>query len=454
MDQIIVQLKQHTPLLHFQAPQDGATLRASEVKPRLDAFLREQGIPVPRYKMRIVTEGERKIRETSEPKKNGRGMINTAPMFFGNGKTMVSSPSLTLSMTVFQGSIPQDKLVSFFAQNNFGTRQTKGYGAFTVESINGSRVSDPLPKRFVSYFEMKNADWSSVFRNVELLHKTLRSGLNGQSPYSLYFKSLLFSYAESKNLVWDKRIIKQHFLSNDIKNEVEAKRKAAFDALIDKTRFVFPAHSDPGSRPYRQWTMGGAPRVGSDGFDLRDYLGLSTYETWMSYDTGKIISDEKRGGPKFRVVEDKRTGVKKNELVLEKMYVAKAINRPRAMENSDSPGRFKSPILYKPVTMEDGTWRVYVIVDESAQKNVRQMGNQTICYRSNMPGAEDFRLGMAPSFSIMDYLKYAFGLSEGDLRRHFSVNWGRVDLNRLSPPDKQRYCDILSIYSDLNRNLK
>ncbi len=34
-----VTLKQHTPLIHFQHDQDGATLRASEVKPKLDRYI-------------------------------------------------------------------------------------------------------------------------------------------------------------------------------------------------------------------------------------------------------------------------------------------------------------------------------------------------------------------------------------------------------------------------------
>lgn len=35
-------LKQHTPIIHFQHDQAGATLRASEVKPKLDKFIIEQ----------------------------------------------------------------------------------------------------------------------------------------------------------------------------------------------------------------------------------------------------------------------------------------------------------------------------------------------------------------------------------------------------------------------------
>ena len=32
-------LKEHTPIIHFQHDQDGATLRATEVKPKLDRFI-------------------------------------------------------------------------------------------------------------------------------------------------------------------------------------------------------------------------------------------------------------------------------------------------------------------------------------------------------------------------------------------------------------------------------
>lgn len=37
-----VKLKQHTPIIHFQHDQAGATLRASEVKPKLDKFIMEE----------------------------------------------------------------------------------------------------------------------------------------------------------------------------------------------------------------------------------------------------------------------------------------------------------------------------------------------------------------------------------------------------------------------------
>ena len=39
MNTLTIKLKQHTPLIHFQHDQEGATLRASEVKPKLDKFV-------------------------------------------------------------------------------------------------------------------------------------------------------------------------------------------------------------------------------------------------------------------------------------------------------------------------------------------------------------------------------------------------------------------------------
>ena len=39
MQRLIFELIQHTPIIHFQAKDMGATLRASEVKPKLDKFI-------------------------------------------------------------------------------------------------------------------------------------------------------------------------------------------------------------------------------------------------------------------------------------------------------------------------------------------------------------------------------------------------------------------------------
>ena len=42
MKQLTFTLEQHTPMLHFHASQQGATLRATDVKPRFDRWLIEK----------------------------------------------------------------------------------------------------------------------------------------------------------------------------------------------------------------------------------------------------------------------------------------------------------------------------------------------------------------------------------------------------------------------------
>ena len=70
--QLTYRLVQQTPLIHFQHSEKGATLRATEVKPKLDRFIAEKlggknnvsskwfidDTDALNYKMRIVAKGE------------------------------------------------------------------------------------------------------------------------------------------------------------------------------------------------------------------------------------------------------------------------------------------------------------------------------------------------------------------------------------------------------------
>ena len=204
MEILKVSLKQHTPLLHFQPNEPGATLRASEVKPRLDRYIIEHegngpydtvkdrvkethaswfidkdGIHALNYSMRIIVKGiapEVKLREKSpktKPNKETKKpevyyQLSNFPLVLSNmgGKTDKEKLA-NLSYTQQQVDlifIVSDKkkdttnentdnllavierhIVSFFAQNNFGQRSGKGFGSFLVSRINNKAVSVPTP---------------------------------------------------------------------------------------------------------------------------------------------------------------------------------------------------------------------------------------------------------------------------------------------------------------------
>jgi hypothetical protein len=145
MNTLTIKLKQHTPLIHFQHDQDGATLRASEVKPKLDKYILKQlgwgdygkgkeeaktkgwlvgkgDHPALDYKMRIETEGKRfehKIKIIN---------ANMIAVFYKG----IIIRFLSINSDLIQEI--KKNVSDFFIVYNFGFRQSKGYGSFTVDN--------------------------------------------------------------------------------------------------------------------------------------------------------------------------------------------------------------------------------------------------------------------------------------------------------------------------------
>jgi len=207
-------LKQHTPIIHFQSEQKGATLRATELKPKLDRFLMEQveGIPFKKnanghnsldYKVKIEASG-----------KSERTLPNSF-LFFANNvikedkdkKYMVKSQAIKIEFFSFNSDVLEaikKYFNEFMLVSNFGARSTKGYGSFS-ENVNDTEAI--LRKYYPIVFKVSNPNISKWEDTIDTLHKKLKAGINFRS----YHKSLLFQYMCSKNLRWEKRKIKEEF---------------------------------------------------------------------------------------------------------------------------------------------------------------------------------------------------------------------------------------------------
>ena len=272
MHTLKVTLKQHTPLIHFQHDQDGATLRASEVKPKLDRFIlsklsndeRVQGerngwIKTKNdkvwldYKMRIEGVEEEpeefmlasyiKDEYVENLRRNYINAISNTPFFAQekqntairksrnpqNEWNRIEKKGLLLKGDIILSVIVKDNVLSdkinsyiqsFFVANNFGTRQSKGFGCFSVTELmldkqkqNLRNYEDLLKENFVFVYrkQLNIADIrtvngvSSVFSTINDDYKLLKSGLT--RPYA---KSKLMLYANSlnRNIGWDKKYIK------------------------------------------------------------------------------------------------------------------------------------------------------------------------------------------------------------------------------------------------------
>ena len=217
-------LKQHAPIIHFQSDQSGATLRATELKPKFDRFLLDivEDLPYKTnanghksldYKVKIIN----KQNTISTPKayvNNKKETDKTAyqsPYFADAHKSILAQNNIEIEFFSFDSKIRDaiSKYIDmFFIYENFGTRQNKGFGSFLRTDIKDNEIQDILSKHQNPVFSLGNYNnFQDAFKKIDTFYKKLKMGIN--KPYK---KSLLFEYmCNTYNIGWEKKFIKKNF---------------------------------------------------------------------------------------------------------------------------------------------------------------------------------------------------------------------------------------------------
>ncbi|HET54724.1 MAG TPA: hypothetical protein ENN33_05850 [Ignavibacteria bacterium] len=509
---LIFKLKQHTPIIHFQHEQHGATLRASELKPKLDKFLIENSfggiLKFDSYRefligdTKSIEKGLKEIDNNSSiqdkentkteylqelklafdyklsissmnskrfllgfPRKqyikDNKSKIanykllwdNQFPNYFGNMKKegevkepkefIVNKKIIDGEIIVFDHDLRKrisDRLIEFFFLNNFGTRQNKGFGSFEVIEIEG--VKPKLPEKTDEYpfFDINLADINmntrfynpnnstylpksignkkvelkkkfnsllkeklyeseneiqylfkihNLFYRMELFYKTLRSGIN--IPNKLYFKSLMFQYAKrlTPSQQWDKRTIREHFYKNF----------TGYKNLLAKT------YSNESTLKFSP-----TGNHEKDKLLFRDLLGLSSMQQWRFYDNDTITKEGK-----------------------------KKINDQVVIQ------RFKSPITFKPIEIEENLFRVYIFCHPIPEE---YLGEKIHMNSTKFSKGNPLELKIPEQFDVCEYLFNAitlFILQEND-SEYYEDHFKQYVDN--SNSEESKY--LLDIFSQLN----
>lgn len=240
MEALVVHLKQHSPLLHFQYSHYGATLRVSEVKPKLDKFLKKKFPPDvwDRYKIKdtealnyklSISADEQDLDENVFMKissdRNDQGKFETTSFPFVlinmGGKeskeelvnfSFYSKVTLTfLSKKEGLLKMIQPHLDAFFALHNFGNRQDKGFGSFYRLDADSSQFEKAIKESYkggpIYKKEVSNASsFYDLFNSLEKDYKKLKSGKQGS----------LKEYAQKKGIEWEKTAIKNKQIGSNI----------------------------------------------------------------------------------------------------------------------------------------------------------------------------------------------------------------------------------------------
>ncbi len=194
-----------TPLIHFQHNQTGATLRATEVKPKLDRYLlkcaKEEGIDEELLDLwsEVVSNNENKSHRTfhykmriekKEAPQDSQITLDDCKFYFGNqgdgDKKYLVFNNCDLQITCFITSLMEfiDRHIgAFFVLHNFGTRQTKGFGGFRIEGQTKANIETAVKNSGCLYFyaDMPAADQNSVknrFNHALTVYSVMKNGLN------------------------------------------------------------------------------------------------------------------------------------------------------------------------------------------------------------------------------------------------------------------------------------
>jgi hypothetical protein len=387
-------LKQHTPIIHFQHYLEGATLRATEVKPLLDKFLIEKfseknvlgweqwlipqseankTIKALAYKLRFKAEGTCSSSEPCAPFFGNMGVEESKDeerkKFMFNKQIYGEIHSMHTGLVKLIKS--ESLLTTFFVRNNFGTRKNKGFGSYLIEDSDNESELDTY---FEYYFDIDapnrdilNRNTSRLlFEHIDLFYRVIRGGLNVKGSggvAEIYVKSTLFSYFKSLHtpIQWEKRVIKHKFF---LKKGTYMSGDIQINALkLGETLSGSSLESHKQKHETLYYNI--AP------FNLvRDLLGFSPEEQWQSYANATIKKNE--------VELDTKGGWKNKE---------------------DAVERWASPIYFKPVYTDDNrSCRVYIRLKEDNKMLSMDFEIKT--------EGETLIIRTPESFSLLDYFDF------------------------------------------------
>ena len=227
--QMVYTLRQHTPIIHFQYDQAGATLRATEVKPKLDRFILNSMSAEDEFEAKkngwFIGETKAlnyKMRFYAQPKEPRVELKNNYDIYYGNmGNNYIEgieaqNDQVTMKIICFNKDLRkkiEDLLENFFNVTNFGRMQNKGFGSFTLESNNAvseNDQSDKIKQQLCEYYGATHCYYfqkgKAPFKRIKAIYSIIKSGLNFRG----YRRSLLFYYMHDMSIGNEKAWLKQN----------------------------------------------------------------------------------------------------------------------------------------------------------------------------------------------------------------------------------------------------
>lgn len=213
-------LTQHTPMIHFQSSDDSVCLRATEVKPKFDRFLLEKECFTDDQKKewfyaaedgRLASKMKLRFRTKGKIVRRRENYVKT--VFFKDG---VKGTVLCFSGEFLE--IVKRHIPVFFLLNNFGARQNKGFGSFSVAGGEvGGSICDVIREHeqnaFCLDYNVQGRRWDipaeERLDDIGILYGLMKDGIDNKGK-KLGHKGAIFRYYQDKGIINEKKVVKQY----------------------------------------------------------------------------------------------------------------------------------------------------------------------------------------------------------------------------------------------------
>ena len=284
------ELKQQTPMIHFQHDEPGACIRAAELKPKLDKFLIEKhgkdklnsffirdGIEALNYKVKIyptkgdvpdksqTIERDIEISEIEKPKGNASAKekkqyknkidkirekhCSINGMYFGNmvdkkendyeekvkevyKETVFYKKPIVVEIICMFSSLRKmidESFEEFLIVTNFGTRQNKGFGGFWLKDNEGVQNPMEILKEGdypFFYCDIGNVDKEKKLDIAQTVYAVMKGGIN-RTGYNKDTKKYKKPEAYIKG-----------FIQRDYLDSLKGEEKIGSDKVFIKSKII------------------------------------------------------------------------------------------------------------------------------------------------------------------------------------------------------------------------
>lgn len=254
MPKLIVELKQHTPIYHFQFNEEGVSIRGTEIKPALDRFLlkcADENVRSYRIKSQddndLPSEAlDYRVKIHSKSTTIGRSQATSACNLIGirpprnTNKELVTNEETRitfLSAHIKLLDCIKEWIGPFIACHNFGHQKLKGLGSYSVAKIGRENytinIADDLWKALgnenlyeITATPNATTRWDSALGKAAVVRSSLKvllymSNQRKESPF-------LFKPVADGNQ-WHVFVIKRNWSDTEISGAIIACKEAEYN---------------------------------------------------------------------------------------------------------------------------------------------------------------------------------------------------------------------------------